>query len=379
MEKAMQRGKTSKKKSEQPEIKWRHTSVAVEKGKVTYSCKFWGYQAVSQSKGSEMIKETIKKLQFANDMKKSEEGLKASKLKKVELCISIDNLILTETKTKTTLYNFPLERVSYCSDDKATKKLFGFIARNKESSQHHCYILESDKNAEELTLAVGQAFTLAYKRFKENQAVAGNDVNEMKERVETAEKENEVLRKKLEELEKINKEQATNTRPSLASIAKPRVNENNQQTFDPFAEKTAPVFESSSFDIQSPSPFPTEHRPLPPSIASNPFEMSAAESHAAQSHKNDGDLLGVYGSKGSLTGVSSNDVNNMFDPLAEIDNNSEVSQSEQNAVDQNEHIYATVSRPKPAPLSTGLLPPPPSKQSIMEKNRNSGNKEWRAK
>lgn len=37
---------------------------------------------------------------FANDMKKSEEGLKASKLKKVELCISIDNLILTETKTK---------------------------------------------------------------------------------------------------------------------------------------------------------------------------------------------------------------------------------------------------------------------------------------
>lgn len=78
-----------------------------------------------------------------------------------------------------------------------------------------------------MTLAVGQAFTLAYKRFKENQAVAGNDVNEMKERVETAEKENEVLRKKLEELEKINKEQATNTRPSLASIAKPRVNEVN--------------------------------------------------------------------------------------------------------------------------------------------------------
>ncbi|XP_046849146.1 uncharacterized protein LOC124442697 [Xenia sp. Carnegie-2017] len=251
----------------------------------------------------------------------------------------------------------------------------GIINDRMTCSMMECkYGLNNDFQAEESTLAVGQAFTLAYKRFKENQAVAGNDVNEMKERVETAEKENEVLRKKLEELEKINKKQATNTRPSLASIAKPRVNENNHQTFDSYAEKTAPVFESSSFDIQSPSPFPTEHRSLPPSIASNPFAMSAAESHAAQSHKNDGDLLGVYGSKESLTGVSSNDVNNMFDPLAEIDNNSQVSQSEQSAVAQNEHIYATVSRPKPAPLSTGLLPPPPSKQSIMEKNRNSGNK-----
>jgi cell shape-determining protein MreC len=67
-----------------------------------------------------------------------------------------------------------------------------------------------------LTLAVGQAFELAYKRYKASQAGTGKDVNQMKQRVESAEKENELLRKKLEEMEKANQKPAA---PPLASVA----------------------------------------------------------------------------------------------------------------------------------------------------------------
>lgn len=39
-------------------------------------------------------------LQFANHIKKSEAGTKASKLRKVDLKISIDNVKIEDTKTK---------------------------------------------------------------------------------------------------------------------------------------------------------------------------------------------------------------------------------------------------------------------------------------
>jgi hypothetical protein len=68
-------------------------------------------------------------------------------------------------------------------------------------------------------LAVGQAFDLAYKRYKANQTGPGKDGNQMKQRVESAEKENEALRKKLEEMEKMNQKQDENTPPPLASVA----------------------------------------------------------------------------------------------------------------------------------------------------------------
>ena len=68
-------------------------------------------------------------------------------------------------------------------------------------------------------MAVGQAFELAFKRYKANQAENGKDVNQMKQRVQSAEKENELLRKKLEDMEKMNQKQAANTPPLLASVA----------------------------------------------------------------------------------------------------------------------------------------------------------------
>ncbi|XP_028398037.1 PTB domain-containing engulfment adapter protein 1-like [Dendronephthya gigantea] len=400
----MQRAKIGKKKNEQPDPKWRHSDDAVEKGKVSYNCKFWGSTPVTQSKGSELIKESIKKLQFANDIKKSEEGLKASKLKKVELCISTQNLILTDLKSKTTLYSFPLQRVSYCADDKTSKKLFGFIARDKETSQHQCYILECEKNAEELTLAVGQAFELAYKRYKANQAETGKDVSQMKQRVQNAEKENEVLRKKLEEMEKMNQKQAAP--PSLASVAAAPANQSNvqtnvsqppaQQPFDPFAESSVSAFESSPFDIQSPPPFQNDPRPLPPGVpvtGVNPFAVPGPTEPQAVSNNNHagGDLLDIFGSEPQQASNNSQSLgDDIFDPLAQINGAQEPPPPQPNfssfdqqqapvqanipAFDQAQSQpaqLASVSRPRPAAASAGLLPPPPTKQSIKEKNRSS--------
>ncbi|CAB4021683.1 PTB domain-containing engulfment adapter 1-like, partial [Paramuricea clavata] len=392
-----------KKKNEQPDSKWRHSAEAVERGKVSYNCKFWGSTPVNQSKGSELIKEAIKKLQFANDIKKSEEGLKASKLKKVEFCVSTQNLILTDAKSKTTLYSFPLQRVSYCADDKTSKKLFGFIARDKESSQHQCYILECEKNAEELTLAVGQAFDLAYKRYKANQTGPGKDVNQMKQRVESAEKENEALRKKLEEMEK-NQKQDENTPPPLASVAAAPVSQNNMQesmaqppaqhTFDPFGESAAPAFQSSSFDIQSPPPFPADSRPFPPGVGANPFAIPGPPEAQAASNNNHagGDLLDIFGGEPQISSAPSQE-DDIFDPLAQINGTAQelppqqpnfssfdqpqapaqahFSSFEQAPPQQSENLVTSVSRPKPASVAAGLLPPPPTKQSIKERNRNS--------
>lgn len=68
-------------------------------------------------------------------------------------------------------------------------------------------------------MAVGQAFDLAYKQYKASQAGVDQEVNQMKLRVESAEKENESLRRRLEEIEKVNQKQPTNTAPPLASVA----------------------------------------------------------------------------------------------------------------------------------------------------------------
>jgi len=58
--------------------------------------------------------------------------------------------------------------------------------------------------AEELTLTVGQAFDLAYRRFLEKKAVNQNSskkLTEMEEKIKTAEEEKEALKQKIAELE----------------------------------------------------------------------------------------------------------------------------------------------------------------------------------
>ena len=172
------------------------------------------------------------------------------------------------------------------------------------------------------------------------------------------------------------------------AVAQPQT----QQTFDPFAESAAPAFESSSFDIQSPRPFTVDSRPMPPAVG-NPFAIQGtAETQAVSSNNHSGgDLLDIFGSETQASNPLSQD-DDIFDPLAQINGTvqepvppqqpnfpafdqpqaqANFSSFDQVPPRQSENIATSVSRPKPAALSAGLLPPPPTKQTIKERNRNS--------
>lgn len=118
----------------------------------------------------------------------------------MELTVSIDGVAVQEPKSKRICHQFPLHRISYCADDKSEKKFFSFIAKDSDSEKHNCFVFISDKLAEEITLTIGQAFDLAYRKFLET---SGRDL-EMKrqlmllqKRVRELELENSELRAKI--------------------------------------------------------------------------------------------------------------------------------------------------------------------------------------
>ncbi|XP_048002079.1 PTB domain-containing adapter protein ced-6 isoform X2 [Leguminivora glycinivorella] len=148
---------------------WIHAPDALVKGHVAYLVKFLGCTTVDQPKGIEVVKEAIKKLQFTQQLKKSE-AKDAAKCRKVEITISVDGVAIQEPRSNNIMYQFPLHRISYCADDKGAKKYFSFIAKhggeaNGHVEKHECFVFISTKLASEITLTIGQAFDLAYRRF----------------------------------------------------------------------------------------------------------------------------------------------------------------------------------------------------------------------
>ncbi|RVE46523.1 hypothetical protein evm_008814 [Chilo suppressalis] len=154
---------------------WIHAPDALIKGHVAYLVKFLGCTQVDQPKGIEVVKDAIKKLQFTQQLKKSETK-DAAKCKKVEITISVDGVAIQEPRTNNIMYQFPLHRISYCADDKGAKKYFSFIAKggstinggvntDNAAEKHECFVFISTKLASEITLTIGQAFDLAYRRF----------------------------------------------------------------------------------------------------------------------------------------------------------------------------------------------------------------------
>ncbi|KAK6634507.1 hypothetical protein RUM43_011908 [Polyplax serrata] len=101
---------------------------------------------------------------------------------------------------------YPLHRISYCADDKAEKKFFSFIAKEQDSEHHVCFVFVSDKLAEEITLTIGQAFDLAYRRFIET---SGKDLETqrhlmvLQQKLKCLENENSILRQRLSDVSKI--------------------------------------------------------------------------------------------------------------------------------------------------------------------------------
>ncbi|NWW39145.1 GULP1 protein, partial [Panurus biarmicus] len=112
--------------------------------------------------------------QFARHIKKSE----GQKTPKVELQISIYGVKILDPKTKEVQHNCQLHRISFCADDKTDKRIFTFICKDSESNKHLCYVFDSEKCAEEITLTIGQAFDLAYRKFLES---GGKDVETRKQ------------------------------------------------------------------------------------------------------------------------------------------------------------------------------------------------------
>lgn len=149
--------------------------------------QFFGNIPVDQPKGIEVVKDTIRKLQFAQQMKKAETGTQ-EKFKKVEITISVDGVAVQEPRTQKILHQFPLHNISYCADEKGVKKFFSFIAKTVKPSNgdnnsngrgsspdgstqssstndetHECFVFISNKLASDITLTIGQAFELAFR------------------------------------------------------------------------------------------------------------------------------------------------------------------------------------------------------------------------
>ncbi|XP_042620428.1 PTB domain-containing engulfment adapter protein 1 isoform X1 [Cyprinus carpio] len=179
---------------------WMHTPEALAKHFIPYNAKFLGNTEVDQPKGTEVVKDAVRKLKFQRHIKKSE----GQKIPKVELQISIYGVKILDPKSKEVQYNCQLHRISFCADDKTDKRIFTFICKDSESNKHLCYVFDSEKCAEEITLTIGQAFDLAYKKFLES---GGKDVETRKQigglqkRIQDLEAENSELKKQLQVLE----------------------------------------------------------------------------------------------------------------------------------------------------------------------------------
>ncbi|XP_036330657.1 PTB domain-containing adapter protein ced-6 [Rhagoletis pomonella] len=209
---------------------WLHTPDALVNGHVVYLVKFFGNLPVEQAKGIEVVKDAIRKLQFAQEMKKAETGTQ-EKCKKVEITISVDGVAVQEPRTQKILHQFPLHNISYCADEKGVKKFFSFIAKtvkpldggingtttgnsftNGVSSSngnnstggsnteetHECFVFISNKLASDITLTIGQAFDLAYKKYMNN--VEKTDLGKAQQQNAELEKALAIYKSRLREL-----------------------------------------------------------------------------------------------------------------------------------------------------------------------------------
>ncbi|KAL5287791.1 GULP1 family protein [Megaselia abdita] len=197
---------------------WLHSPESLINGHVVYLVKFLGNTIVDQPKGIDVVKDAIRKLQFAQQMTKAETGHQ-QKLKKVEITVSIDGVAVQEPRTQKILHQYPLHNISYCADEKGVKKFFTFIAKNIPKQQqngsagttaivnghmnggttqpqpadgeesHECFVFVSSKLASDITLTIGQAFDLAYKRYMSD---TGKTIESTK-----AQEQNQVLEKQI--------------------------------------------------------------------------------------------------------------------------------------------------------------------------------------
>lgn len=187
-------GKLSRNQRNPITKRWIHDDVMLIQGHVAYQVKFLGSVEVDQPKGLEVVRNSVKKLEFHEHLKRSA----GEKIKRIELTISIGGVAIRDPKTKQVLHQFPLHRISYCADDKSNRKYLGFITKVQEDSdKHECFVFISDRLSEEITLTIGQAFELAYRKFLDSST---HDLDMRKELMQARSRIRE-LERKVDELE----------------------------------------------------------------------------------------------------------------------------------------------------------------------------------
>jgi len=129
--------KKNGKTKEEKKKNWLHTPENLTSGHIAYLVKFLGSTEVDQPKGIEVVKEGIRKLKFAQQIKKAE----GTKTPKVELTVSVDGVAIQESKSKKILHQYPLHRISYCADDKAEKRFFSLLPRRLRRKSTHALCL----------------------------------------------------------------------------------------------------------------------------------------------------------------------------------------------------------------------------------------------
>ncbi|XP_032756947.1 PTB domain-containing engulfment adapter protein 1 isoform X3 [Rattus rattus] len=223
---------------------WMHMPEALSKHYVPYNAKFLGSTEVEQPKGTEVVRDAVRKLKlifkkiFARHIKKSE----GQKIPKVELQISIYGVKILEPKTKEVQHNCQLHRISFCADDKTDKRIFTFICKDSESNKHLCFVFDSEKCAEEITLTIGQAFDLAYRKFLES---GGKDVETrkqiagMQKRIQDLETENMELKNKVQDLEnRLRTTQVSSTPAGGVTVTSPSTDIFDMIPFSPISHQS---------------------------------------------------------------------------------------------------------------------------------------------
>jgi len=234
--------KKVKKSKEDKNKNWLHKPESLTSGHIAYLVKFLGSTEVDQAKGIDVVKEGIRKLKFSQQIKKAE----GEKTPKVELTVSVDGVAIQEPKSKKIQHQYPLNRISYCADDKAEKRFFSFIAKESDSDKHTCFVFVSDKLAEEITLTIGQAFDLAYKRF------LSGKVESESEKISRLERENSELRQRLSDLgnlmekSKLTEYMEKNDIADLAVVGEALDNQDSQDGDKEISDSNADVTENTA-------------------------------------------------------------------------------------------------------------------------------------
>uniref|UniRef100_A0AC35FJR0 PID domain-containing protein n=1 Tax=Panagrolaimus sp. PS1159 TaxID=55785 RepID=A0AC35FJR0_9BILA len=178
-----------------PQSRWVHPSPALTRGTVEYGVKMLGFTEVSEAKGAHVIRDAIHAIRFQLQVSVSTSTI-PKKPHKVELHINTRGVQIIDAKSKLILHSHPLHKISFCADDKQDKRVFAYIASD-DKNKHICYLFLSDKNAEQITLTIGEAFDLAFQEYIDKETtkvLPGVDYSKLMQRIEELEAEVHALK-----------------------------------------------------------------------------------------------------------------------------------------------------------------------------------------